>query len=76
MILDFKCNKCRRIFEKNVPTKQKSIRCLYCKGKAKKMFHATSNIHIPAYFHTSRSDIFSDKEWQDLKKDPNIERAR
>jgi len=76
MRFNFICKKCRRVFEKNVPARQKSISCPYCKSKAKKMFHATTNFYIPPYFHTSRSDIFSDSEWKDLKRNPNIERAR
>ena len=76
MIFDFICKKCRRVFEKNVPAKQKSISCPYCKRKAKKMFQATTNFYIPSYFHTSRSDIFDEGEWQDLKKNPDIERAK
>jgi len=72
---NFKCNKCRRIFEKIVPANQKSIACPYCGKKASRQFHACVNIHIPSYFHTSKSDIFSDTEWRDLKKNPDIERA-
>lgn len=70
MILEYKCSSCKNTFESNNPT------CPKCGNIAKKQFHATSNVFIPAYFHTSRSDIFTDKEWQDLKKDPNVERAK
>jgi len=52
------------------------IDCPYCGKPAIKKFHATTNVHIPAYFHTCRSDIFTHEEWQDLKKDPNVERAK
>jgi len=75
MRFNFKCNKCRRVFEKIVLASQKVVVCPYCGKQAKRQFHACTNIHVPACFHTSRSDIFSDTEWQDLKKNPNIERA-
>lgn len=76
MIFSFICKKCRRIFEKDIPVNQKVIVCPYCGKQAHRQFHACTNIYIPSYFHTSRSDIFSDTEWQDLKKNPDIERAR
>jgi len=76
MIYDFKCIDCNKVFEKNVPARQNSVECPYCKGKAKKMFHATSNMFIPAHFHTSKSDVFSYEEWNKLKKDPNVVRAK
>jgi len=40
------------------------------------MFHAISNMFIPSYFHTSKSDVFSYEEWNKLKKDPNVVRAK
>jgi putative FmdB family regulatory protein len=75
MIFDFKCINCNHIFEKNISSDEQFILCPKCGRYAKKQFHACTNIYIPSYYHTSRSDIFSDTEWQDLKKDPNIERA-
>ena len=50
--------------------------CPKCNGDGIRQFHATSNVFIPAYFHTSKSDIFTHEEWQALKKNPDIERAR
>lgn len=76
MIFEFKCKKCNNVFEQNATSNDAYWTCPRCGGYAKRMFSATPNIFIPAYFHTSRSDIFSDTEWQDLKKDPNVERAK
>jgi len=50
--------------------------CPLCGSKAYRQFHACTNIYTPSYFHTSRSDIFDEGEWQDLKKNPDIERAK
>ena len=73
MIFEFKCLKCKSVFEDN--TSEKYRVCPKCASIAKRQFHACTNIHIPSYWHTSRSDVFTDQEWQDLKKDPNVERA-
>lgn len=75
MIFDFKCKMCGKVFEETAGIKNNSAICPDCKGRAVKIFSATTNFHIPPYFRTSRSDIFSDSEWAALKKDPNIERA-
>ncbi len=74
MIFQFECKVCKKVFEKSVSSGIEFTLC-DCGKYAKKQFHACSNIRIPSYFHTNRSDIFTDKEWQDLKKDPNTERA-
>jgi len=76
MIFDFLCKKCGKTKEKNVSAKMVIDTCEFCGGISEKQFHACSNIHIPSYFHTSKSDIFTDTEWAALKKDPNIERAK
>lgn len=84
MIYEFKCTKCGKVFERNMTSdsvlfdseNMKDFTFCSCGSAAEKQFHATSNVFIPAYFHTSKSDIFTDKEWQDLKKNPNIERAK
>jgi len=75
MRFNFKCNKCKRIFESYASPHETTKPCPECGSEAVRQFHACSNIHVPSYFHTSKSDIFSDTEWQDLKKNPNIERA-
>ena len=75
-IYDFKCTKCRHEFELNVSYDKKYTHCPECGRNSERVFHATSNVHIPAHFHTSRSDIFSDAEWKALKKDPNVQRAK
>jgi len=64
------------LFEKTASGNAEYTICPKCGKYAQKQFHATSNFHIPAHFHTSRSDIFTYEEWQDLKKDPNVERAK
>lgn len=76
MIHEFKCIKCGNVFEKNKSSDIEFTLCPKCGRFAKKQFHACVNIHIPSYFHTSRSDVFTDQEWADLKKDPNVERAK
>lgn len=73
MILEYKCLNCSYIFEDI--TKEEYILCPKCGKYAQKQFHATVNMFVPSYFHTSKSDIFTDREWADLKKDPNTERA-
>ncbi len=76
-IFDFKCELCGELFERKVNHWGViATNCFRCGAMAYKQFHATSNLFVPSYFHTNRSDIFSDTEWQALKKDPNIERAR
>lgn len=75
MILDFKCDNCDRTTEQEIYN-GRIPKCPNCGGRLKKLFYATSNVHIPAYFHTSKSDIFTDTEWADLKKNPNIERSK
>lgn len=75
MIFEYICSKCGYRFEAFANHKT-LVSCPKCGAVAERQFHATTNIHIPSYFHTSRSDIFTDKEWEDLKKDPNVERAK
>ncbi len=75
MIFDYKCLECDYKFEA-VPPKNKEVVCPKCGKPTERLFKATTNFHIPSYFHTSKSDIFSYEEWQDLKKNPDIERAR
>lgn len=75
MIFDFICKDCG-IFEANRVSGTDFIDCPKCGKPAARTFHATTNFHIPSYFHTSKSDIFTHEEWQDLKKDPNVERAK
>ena len=72
----YKCEKCKKIFEEIARPDEKLKACPCCGATSARQFHACTNIYVPGYFHTSRSDIFTDKEWQDLKKDPNIERAK
>ncbi len=45
-------------------------------AEAEKLFAATSNVFIPAYFHTMKSDVFDYQDWRNLKKNPNMERAK
>jgi len=73
MIFEYKCSFCEKIFDDN--SGKPMINCPTCGAPATRQFHACTNIYIPSYFHTSKSDIFSDTEWQDLKKNPDIERA-
>jgi len=75
MRFNFKCDKCNSVFEQVASPNDKMKSCPFCGSQAKRQFHACKNIYIPSYFHTTKSDIFSDTEWQDLKKNPNIERA-
>lgn len=77
MIYDFQCLNCNHKFEKSMSSKDTElyIICPKCGKYAEKQFKATSNMFVPSYFHTAKSDIFTDTEWADLKKDPNIERA-
>lgn len=78
MIFDFRCLCCGFEFEsnnfKNFAEETYTV-CPKCGKYAQKQFHACVNMYVPSYFHTSKSDIFTDTEWADLKKDPNIERA-
>jgi len=74
MKFTFKCLKCKKIFEGNVSSEAMTKLCPFCGSEAEKQFHACTNIYVPSYFHTSRSDIFSDTEWQNLKKNPDIKR--
>lgn len=78
MIFEFEClnENCKNKFEENISFGKYYVKCPECGRYAIKKFHATANMFVPSYFHTSRSDIFSDSEWQELKKDPNVERAR
>ena len=78
MIFEFEClNKdCGNKFEENISSGEYYVKCPKCGRYAIKKFHATVNMFVPSYFHTSRSDIFTDSEWQELKKDPNVERAK
>jgi len=75
LIFDYTCKDCGT-FEAYKSMDTEFIECPLCSKPAEKQFHATTNFHIPSYFHTCRSDIFTHEEWQDLKKDPNIERAK
>ena len=75
MRFDFKCLKCKKIFESYASTNEMTKLCPYCGVVAIRQFHSCTNIYVPSYFHTNKSDIFTDKEWQDLKRDPNIERS-
>ena len=76
MIFNFKCVECKKVFEMYANPADDTIKqCPHCGGNAIRQFHACTNIYVPSYFHTSRSDIFTDKEWQDLKRNPDIERA-
>lgn len=75
MRFNFKCLKCGNIFEESVSPLETVKLCPKCGKYAQRQFHACTNMYIPSYFHTSKSDIFSDTEWADLKKNPNIERA-
>lgn len=75
MIYSFKCLACKNNFEKVASFNDEFIMCPKCGKYAQRQFHACTNMYIPSYFHTSKSDIFSDTEWADLKKNPNIERA-
>jgi protein-arginine kinase activator protein McsA len=74
MINNFKCLKCKQTFEKVSTNKYEP--CPYCYSITEKQFRATSNLFVPGWFHQVRSDIFSDKEWEDLRKDPNTERYK
>ena len=81
MIFEFEClnEDCGNKFEENISFSKyyvKYVKCPKCGRHAIKKFHATTNMFVPSYFHTSRSDIFSDSEWQELKKDPNVERYK
>ena len=78
MIFEFECqNKdCGNKFEENISFGKYYVKCPKCGRYAIKKFHATANVFVPSYFHTCRSDIFSDTEWQALKKDPNVERYK
>ena len=81
MTFEFKCEECKKLFEVSISVEIAKLypgypECPECGGRTKKQFHACTNIYVPSYFHTSRSDIFDDKEWQDLKKNPDIERAK
>ena len=71
----FKCNKCSYVFKQDATSTNRMKLCPLCGSKAYRQFHACTNIYVPSYFHTSRSDIFDEGEWQDLKKNPDIERA-
>ena len=53
-----------------------NLTCPRCDREALKMFSATSNVFIPPYFMTMKSDIYDYDDWRKLKKNPNIERAR
>lgn len=76
MIYRFKCTGCDNEFEDTVRMNIEIVTCPRCGGYADKQFHATSDMFVPSYFHTNKSDIFSHEEWQALKKNPDIERAR
>lgn len=71
----YKCEKCKKVFEELARPNETLKICPCCGATSKKQFQACTNIYIPSYFHTSKSDIFSDTEWQDLKRNPDIERA-
>jgi hypothetical protein len=75
MIFTFKCNNCDNKFEKNVGFGVEFVMCPNCKRYADKQFHACTNVLIPSYFHTNKSDIFTDTEWRDLKNNPDISRV-
>lgn len=74
MIFDFRCTKCNKVFEQTAELVD-SVSCS-CGGMAKRLFKATDNFYVPLCFHTNKSDIFDYQEWRDLKKNPDIERAR
>ena len=79
MIYDFKCidRDCGFVFEEVVRNFKTNVtECPKSGEIAGKEFCATSNIFIPPYFMTMKSDIFDSKDWENLKKNPNIERAR
>jgi putative FmdB family regulatory protein len=76
MIYYYRCEKCKTLFEEASRLGETLKACPCCGATATREFHACTNIYVPSYFHTSRSDIFTDKEWQELKKDPNVERAK
>ena len=76
MRFSFKCDKCNSVFEQVASPTNRMKLCPFCGSKAYRQFHACTNIYTPSYFHTSRSDIFDEGEWQDLKKNPDIERAK
>jgi putative FmdB family regulatory protein len=73
----FLCQDCGHSFEAVSSWQDDFCVCPKCNGTAKKQFNA-SNIftYIPSWWHTNKSDIFSDTEWAELKKDPNAERAK
>jgi len=74
MIYEYKC-KCGNRFEATASI-DKDVVCHACGEIAERQFHATKDVFIPSYFHTSKSDIYTYEEWQDLKKNPDIERAK
>ena len=79
MTYDFKCMSCGHVFEGKIRMEdldKPGISCPECSGNTDRLFHATPDIFIPPYFMTMKSDIFNDKEWADLKKNPDIERYR
>ena len=77
MIYEYRCNKCEHEFEAKVFMSDKSIvKCPECESESTKLFAATTNVFIPPYFHTMKSDIFNYQDWRNLKKNPNMERAK
>jgi len=77
MIYTFKCKDCDCDFDEVSSVSNDFHACPRCGGIANKVFNA-SNIfmYIPSWWHTNKSDIFTDTEWAELKKDPNVERAK
>jgi putative FmdB family regulatory protein len=77
MIYEFLCQDCGHTFEAVSSWHDDFTNCPKCNGIAKKQFNASNiSVFIPPYFHTNKSDIFTDTEWAELKKDPNVERAK
>ena len=79
MIYSFQCldHNCAYEFEAKIRiAKIDEMRCPRCGAGAEKLFAATSNVFIPAYFYTMKSDVFDYQDWRNLKKNPNMERAK
>jgi len=76
MIYEFKCG-CGCSFDVVLRQQSDFYICPVCGSKAEKQFNASNiSVFIPSCFHTNKSDIFTDTEWAELKKDPNVERAK
>ena len=75
MKYSYECLNCNGKFEKTAKIDE-VVLCPKCGIPADRKFHATSDVFIPSYFHTMKSDIFDYDDWRKLKKNPNIERLR